>query len=167
MICERCGVRPANISLTKIINGEKSEAHLCDQCAAEIGEFGLGSAMGMSFGNFFSGLLNPSFWGQPTTWEDKTCPTCGLTYDRFRESGRLGCPDCYDTFDKELNQLLRRIQGGVEHKGKVPQTGTDREQKISELERLQAELKQAIETENYERAAELRDAIQALQKEGA
>ncbi|NLY55805.1 MAG: hypothetical protein GX058_04760 [Firmicutes bacterium] len=165
MMCQRCGVRPANISFTKIVNGEKSEAKLCQQCAAEVGEFSFGTGMGMSFQNFLSGLLNQNLWGHSLVPDETSCTNCGLTYNRFRQSGRFGCARCYDAFDEELDQLLRRIQAGTLHKGKTPHQDAQ-VSKLSELERLQAELKKAVEVEDYERAAELRDAIQALKKEG-
>lgn len=164
MLCQRCGQRQANISITKVINGKKGEAHLCQQCAAEVGEFGFDTPGGMSFQGFLSGLLNHSVWGQPAVPQESSCPTCGLTYDHFRQSGRLGCADCYEAFDEELNQLLHRIQAGTVHKGKNPRHDPGKEER--ELDRLQSELKEAVEAEEYERAAELRDAIQALKKEG-
>src|SRR5690554_1323985 len=142
MMCQRCGLRPANISFTKIVNGEKSEANLCQQCAAEVGEFGFGGGMGMSFQSFLSGLLNQNLWGHSVIHDETSCANCGLTYNRFRQSGRLGCAQCYDTFDEELGRLLRRVQAGTIHKGKTPQQD-DRGIGIRELERLQAELKKA------------------------
>ncbi|MBO8126813.1 MAG: UvrB/UvrC motif-containing protein [Firmicutes bacterium] len=169
MLCERCGVRPATISFTQVINGVKSEAHLCSECAAELGDFGIGSGLDFSFQNFLTGMLNQGGWLNPfPATGDFTCPTCGLTYERFRETGRLGCADCYQAFHDQLIPLLRRIQSGTQHQGKVPGKAQKETEAGSKLEQLQAELKKAVEEENYERAAELRDAIQELKakKEG-
>jgi protein arginine kinase activator len=91
------------------------------------------------------------------------CDGCGLTYSRFRETGRLGCARCYAAFDKELRPLIRRIHGEVRHVGKVPhreETGSDRDARIR---RLNEDLERAIGAEEYERAAEIRDLIQELE----
>ncbi len=37
MRCEHCNEREATTHIKKIINGNKTELHLCSECAAELG----------------------------------------------------------------------------------------------------------------------------------
>jgi len=48
------------------------------------------------------------------------CPKCNSTYKRFREVGRLGCSECYSTFENQLAPIIQKIHGYNEHIGKVP-----------------------------------------------
>jgi protein arginine kinase activator len=96
--------------------------------------------------------------------EPSHCGFCGLTFTDFRETGRLGCPHCWVTFDTHLRGLLRRIHGGTTHLGKVylppDSTASDREKRLDGLRRR---LQRAVDSEDFERAAELRDQIRALE----
>ena len=92
------------------------------------------------------------------------CSFCGLTFGQFRETGRLGCPHCYQTFEAHLRRLLRRIHGSVQHVGKVylppDPTASEMEKRLDGLRR---KLHRAIEAEDFERAAEVRDQIRSLE----
>jgi protein arginine kinase activator len=92
------------------------------------------------------------------------CSFCGLTFGQFRETGRLGCPHCYETFEAHLRRLLRRIHGSVQHVGKVylppDPTASEMEKRLDGLRR---KLYRAIEAEDFERAAEVRDQIRSLE----
>lgn len=166
MLCDRCGLRPATVSFTQVVNGVKSESNLCSECAAEVGNFSMGASFELPFQNFLVGLLNQNLWQHDyPAAEQKACSTCGLTYERFKQLGRLGCPDCYEEFEEQLNPLLRRIQGGTEHQGKFPAASGENSRRTQKLQHLRAELNKAIEGERYEKAAELRDTIQALERE--
>lgn len=171
MNCEECGKRPATLHLTKIVNGEKTETHLCETCAKEKGNV-IPGVTNFSIHNLLSGLLNfdPMNKGtggastQSTATQVKPirCETCGLTYTQFSKSGRFGCSDCYHTFGERLDPLFRRIHGNTNHIGKVPER-TGGEMKLKkDLEQLKATLKQFIATEEFEKAAEIRDRIRAL-----
>ena len=94
----------------------------------------------------------------------KFCGFCGLTFAQFRETGRLGCPHCYSSFENHLRGLLRRIHGGTQHVGKVylPSDPTASE-RAKRLEGLRRRLQRAVESEDFERAAEIRDLIRALE----
>ncbi|MGE5554058.1 MAG: UvrB/UvrC motif-containing protein [Betaproteobacteria bacterium] len=186
MLCERCKERPATFFLTRIVNGEKSELHLCQQCAAETGQLGVVMEPQFTFTNFLAGLLNTELGFAPAKQSPSApqCRNCGLTYDDFRQVGQFACSHCYEEFEPYLEGLFRRVQGGTEHVGKVPgqerskprRTGAKAAQvdqpaglgasaPQSRLERLRDELKAAIAREEYERAAELRDEIRRLEKE--
>lgn len=168
MMCDECGKRPATVHITKVINGVKSEAHLCQQCAQKHGQIGFFNEPTFTFHNILAGLFEP----ESVLKEAKDvrsfgrCPNCGLTFADFRRLGHLGCDKCYETFHAELSPLLRRIHGSTTHTGKVPtgeRYGSARIER--ERRRLEEALKQAIQNEEYEKAAELRDAIRALDKQ--
>lgn len=166
MMCDDCGKRPAAVHISKVINGTKSEAHLCQECAQSQGQLGFMTEPTFTFHNILAGLFEPDavLHGAKGQAVRNRCPNCGLTFADFRRLGHLGCDQCYDTFRTELEPLLRRIHGSTAHTGKVPQGvqyGLVRKER--ELARLQEELHQAVLGEEYERAAELRDTIRALE----
>ncbi|WP_232699763.1 UvrB/UvrC motif-containing protein [Brevibacillus daliensis] len=172
MNCEECGTRPATLHVTKIINGEKTETHFCEQCAKDKGQFisGLGN---FGINNLLAGLLNfdPMTKGvnnpqlQQSTFSPATrCETCGLTYAQFSKSGRFGCSDCYTHFGEKLDPLFRRIHGNTHHMGKVPERTGGQIKVKKELQQLKMALQQHIATEEFEKAAEIRDRIRALEQ---
>lgn len=171
MLCPECGKRPATIHYTKIVNGEKSEFHLCEVCAQEKEGYMSDFESDFSIQQLLSGLLNfdipqPSSGhaGMHINTEPDRCPNCGMTYKQFGKLGRFGCSDCYQTFQGYLEPLFRKIHGHTVHNGKIP-TRAKGELKIRrDLERLKAELAEKVEAEEFEEAASLRDRIRALQE---
>lgn len=167
MLCPECGKRPATIHYTKIVNGKKSEFHLCEVCAQEKGEQMPGFDSGFSFHQLLSGLLNfdSSSTGGHEAYEANLlrCPTCGLTYNQFSKVGRFGCGDCYKTFQNRLDPLLRRIHGHSSHHGKIPSRAKGELKLQRQLEQLREQLAQKVQTEEFEEAARLRDQIRELQ----
>ncbi|MCF6095191.1 UvrB/UvrC motif-containing protein [Microaerobacter geothermalis] len=167
MICQGCGQKPATLHFTKILNGQKTEFHLCENCAREKGELLPGGSNGFSIHNLLSGLLNfepnPSY-GEATSYHQLQCKTCGLTYSQFTKGGRFGCSDCYSYFKHQLDPLFRRIHGNTSHSGKVPARSGGAIKLKRELEKLKQELQQSIAREEFERAAQLRDRIRDLEK---
>ncbi len=158
MLCENCQKETASVHVTKIINGQKTEIHICQDCAQDIGEIGLN----IDLPNFFASLFDHSHHFGETVTRSNECPTCHLTLSDFRRINQFGCSDCYSTFRKDIDPLLRRLHGSQRHEGKVPEKGyqalsVDRKIKLLR-ERLQAE----VEAENYEEAAKIRDEIRDL-----
>jgi protein arginine kinase activator len=93
----------------------------------------------------------------------EACPACGLTAAQFRTRGRLGCPRCYEMFRQSLLPLLERVHDGTTHRGRCPGKPTDqRAGEDEQLNDLRCSLRDAINAENYELAAQLRDQIQQL-----
>jgi protein arginine kinase activator len=169
MNCERCGKNEANVHITKIINGIKQDVNICDKCAAESGELNFSGTMVMpgniSFQNVLSGIMN--YINQPiqnSSREEYVCAACGATYDDFKNSGLLGCSECYKYFNLEITPVIKRVQGNLEHTGKVPQKAGKGLIEKKRLQLLKEELQRAIEVEEYERAAEIRDNIREIQK---
>lgn len=165
MLCNRCHQREATVFLTKIVNGEKSQYHLCEVCAKEQGEIFSQAAQGFHFNNLLSGLLNmeSSPVAAPSTTALR-CDSCGMTYQQFTQIGRFGCPECYHNFAARLEPLLRRIQSSSEHTGKVPLRCGEQVKLKQQLETLRRDLKQAVMLEQFEEAARLRDEIRDLEQ---
>ena len=169
MNCQECEQKPATLHFTRIVNGEKTEFHLCEACAGEKGEMFSGTTSNFSIHHLLSGLLNfessPSTGGGTATERTQRCENCGLTYAQFSKSGRFGCVHCYRHFSERLGPIFRRIHGSMEHSGKVPRR-TGGEIKIKkEINELKRQLQQKVESEEFEQAAAIRDQIKNLEKQ--
>ena len=158
MKCESCNKKLATVHLTEIIENEKKERHFCEDCAQHVTN---NFPKAPSPSDILTSLINqvsPEIREMSKT----TCPVCGITYLEFRSQGRLGCPMDYNVFKKGLTPLIERMHGSSQHVGKVPaNAGAEIIQK-NELIQLRKELNEAVERENYEKAAELRDRIYEL-----
>jgi len=160
MICQRCKKRQATVHLTEIVKDEKREKHLCEKCAAQEG---LTVKAQVPINELLTSFVLEQLGAQELG--KLTCSSCGMTFLEFRNSGLLGCPGDYDAFAKALVPLLERThEGASQHVGKVPARGEASQKKQHELMGLRRELSEAIEQENYETAAALRDKIKALEQ---
>ncbi len=164
MVCEICRESIATVHLTEIVNNTKKEIHLCEGCAQE---------KGVAIHSHVKNLSIPEFFGQLVESRDGAsesaaprCSGCGITYQSFRNSGKLGCPECYVAFQVEMEHLFEKIHAGaIRHRGKVPSRLDRSLRRKQELEELRTELMSAVEHEEYEHAAELRDRIHDLELE--
>lgn len=161
MKCQNCGKNNANVRYTQVINGDKTELFLCDECANEM-NIGMNFDFGMNdvFSNFFDDFTGIKTIAIP---EITKCKSCGLNYDEFSNTGMLGCEECYNTFSNRLDGILNRIHGSNRQLNSAKK---DKEAKneLSEIEKLKNELKICIEKEEYEKAAVIRDKIKKLEK---
>lgn len=164
MLCQECGKRPATLHFTKIVNGEKTEFHICEACARERGEMIPGTANGFSIHNLLSGLLDYEPSSSSVKQTALRCETCGLTYSQFGKLGRFGCSECYKYFNDRLDPLLKRVHGNTIHVGKVPKRTGGVIQYKREIERLKKDLLHRVEHEEFEHAAKIRDQIKELEK---
>lgn len=166
MVCDICGKKEATVHLTEIINDKVTKLHLCEECAREKGEemeghFGLADLL--------AGLADLGVQPEEATAIKTKCPSCGFTFQDFRKIGRLGCPKCYDTFKDNLAPLLRQIHGSDRHIGKIPQVMVKRAapktavKKTEDLRELKMKLEKAIQLEEFEKAAKLRDEIREIE----
>ena len=163
MLCELCKQTQATVHLTEIVNDQMTELHLCEACANQKGaqvesHFGLADML--------SGLSDFGKTQEPEEITTKACPNCSMTYEDFRKVGRLGCSECYPTFKRSLGSLLKRIHGSPIHLGKSPmrllKTAKVAKTEIADLKR---KLEQAIENEEFEEAARLRDQIRRYEQQ--
>ncbi len=171
MLCDNCKERDAIINLTQVEHDSKVTLHLCEQCAQQKGVETGGAVLKTPLGGFLTALGKGGGGGAlvPATADGVRCPACGSTLRDFRDSGRLGCDQCYVSFDTHLRDLLRRLHGSSQHVGEryvAPgerEGGSDAADPRSRLLELKAQLRQAVEGENFELAAELRDRIRVLE----
>ncbi len=164
MKCDICGVREATVHLTEVINDKVTKLHLCEECARKKSEE-MQSHFGLT--DLLAGLMD--LW--PSMAEDRVrreagvkCPVCGMTYQDFQKTGRLGCGQCYETFAKELGALLRKIHGSDRHAGKMPFKGKEALKEQKDLQRLKTELNELIRAEEFEKAALVRDRIKDIEE---
>ena len=163
MYCQECNQKPARVSIIQIVDGEKTELHLCEDCA-EKHNFSLMDLVGnLTEPNFLGSIFNISTFEKKDQELGKVviCPQCGLMFADIVKSGKLGCVECYKTFTAELDPSLRKLQGHTRHIGKIPLRNGEKIRRQRELDKLKSDLQAAIAAEAYEKAAEIRDAIKA------
>lgn len=169
MLCQACKERTATIHLTELNDGHRVETHLCQQCAESQG-LAIKSQIPLNE------LLNTLLSAAPQATDggsedapgqvhsDHPCPDCGMTLKRFSKESLLGCPHDYEEFADELAPLIAQTQNGhSQHIGKVPARIPAAQHRDIELKNLQRQLEAAIQNEDYETAAKLRDRIESKQ----
>ena len=164
MLCCACKEKPATVHLTQIVGDKMQKLDLCEDCAKTKGvndptSFSLADA-DVLFG------LGASQEIDQTAGTEMKCPRCGFTQVDFKKSGRLGCPECYKTFAEGLEGLLKTMHKGTRHTGKVPEALRESREQSARLKMLQKKLAKAIDDENFEQAACLRDEIKQLGPRG-
>lgn len=183
MMCQSCNENLATVHLTEIVQKAKKETHLCEECARDKG---VSYGTQFSVKDFLSGLAKskaaatpfiasskpepgaaPAAEESPAAEEQEPCPSCGISFAEFRRSGRLGCFNDYEHFQEGLVPLLEKIHGQKQHTGRVPDRVGERIKRQRQITDHRTLLQEAVEREDYEAAAELRDQIRALESEGA
>ncbi len=158
MLCCVCKEKPAKVHLTDIKGDKMHKVDLCEECAKLKGV----NDSSFALADLLLGLGASQELEQSVGGPDAKCPQCGFTHADFKKSGRLGCPACYETFSEGLGGLLKSMHKGTRHAGKVPQALRAKRDLTEQLSRLQDKLNQAIEAENFEQAAQLRDEIKQV-----
>ena len=186
MLCEKCGINTATFHYTEVVNGIKSEHHLCKQCVVgtDMSYYTSFFDNDAQFKKLLSGLLASQSDGENDVDSNDPankvhCPKCGMSYAEFIENSVFGCPDCYDVFGPLISDTIRKIQGSDRHTGKKPliygnydnsfahlgDADDDSGMEISkEIDVLQKRLKEAVLLEDFDLAANLRDQISELKK---
>ncbi len=173
MLCERCKERDATVHLTEIVKNIKTEIHLCEVCAREVGVNAQLSSFSLSVPDMLSFLEVNEIDESGNT---SACASCGSTYIDYKKNGKLGCPDCYRYLKSSLYQVMANYHGSAQHVGKVPDNFVEQGKRgIMLLEKVRsntstmtvAEMKKnlddAVREERYEDAAVLRDRIRHIE----
>lgn len=176
MICNACKQKDATVHITRILNGKKEELYLCEDCAKNAEglninmnlqpEINLGSPF--TFQSILSGIMDYINKSSTNSLEESSeliCEKCGTSFSEFKKKGLVGCNECYRNFANTLNPIIRRLQGNVEHVGKIPKSSGKDIMKKKTILCLKENLQKAIAMEEYEKAAEIRDRIREIQKE--
>lgn len=155
--CQKCS-NPATLHITEVLNDSQfEELHMCEQCASKYlyepkSKNGTGKAA--------EAPRDP----EDALFQQHECPSCGIKFVEFRNTGRLGCPHDYQAFRDELVPLLENIHGETKHCGKVPRRGQQSQEAQNQLVALRQRLKQAVTREDYEEAAKIRDSIKNIEE---
>ena len=178
MLCNNCKKNEANFYYKKITNGKKTEYALCSECANKLKSEGkLDSDVYGGFSSLFGGgFFDPtdtaantlygslfSFGGGGKGTVAKRCELCGSSYADLKKNGKVGCARCYEVFTDELAGTIYSIHGNASYTGNAPKGQTEKRERDAEIARLRGELSEAIQTERYEDAAVIRDAIRKLE----
>jgi len=165
MLCDDCRKRPATIRITTVAGNDKVEKNVCEKCAQAACELDFGFNESFTVQDFLKGMFSQPY-AESAVRAGPACPGCGLTFAGFSRAGKIGCGECYSAFADRLEAMVRRIHGPGGHTGKVP----GRRGGLFEIGRrtrqLRKELEEAVQREEYEQAARLRDEIRALEQTG-
>ena len=167
MLCQICGKNPASVHFTEIQDNKMSEIHVCERCAEEKGMHMPAEQHKFEIAYLLAGMVDAMTHTDEERVGHVQCPRCGLLYSSFKETGRLGCSECYTAFQFQLRPLLRRIHGDTRHRGKSPSGGAVEQTGTRQIQRLHDELQRAVEREEFEKAAGIRDEIRKLETERA
>jgi protein arginine kinase activator len=160
MKCEICGLKDAVIHIRQIQKEMVHELHICEDCAQEKGLIREEDSE-LPIANLLSGLLEGKDMTGASDVKD-ACPRCGMKASDFRKQGKLGCPDCFAAFEKDVRAIVSQMAARPRHTGKLPATLTL--EKPAPAEGLREELRAAVEKEEYELAARLRDQLRELER---
>ncbi len=157
MLCDDCKKNPATVRLIAIVDGNKTERNLCASCVArqklQLRSDGVQSML--------SAIISGA--GKTTIKHPGLrCSACGMEYDDFLKTSRLGCAQCYQDFRAQLRPLLIRLHGRAQHAGRVPERVEDSLKALSRMEHLRREMDLAVACEDFEQAAALRDEMRML-----
>ena len=156
MLCSVCKEKEATVYYTNIADGKTKNVNLCDECAKAKG---INETSGFSLADLMLGLGASQEMEEAGGGVALKCERCGYSQEDFKKSGRLGCPDCYKVFAEGLEGLLKTMHKGTRHVGKVPEELRQNRDLSDRLKTLQKRLTKAVESEDFEQAAKLRDEI--------
>ena len=167
MLCEHCKNNQADVHLTKIINNEKIQLNLCEECANEYQrQFAKGFETNFSTNQFLTSLFSETSESarEDPRINDEDCPVCGLSYSIFINQGKLGCGYCYEVFQDKLEPVIKRIHGSSTHSGKIPERAGSKVKVKQQIKNLKSTLQKLVAEEKFEEAAEIRDQIKELER---
>lgn len=156
MLCDICKQNVATVHLTQMVEGKTKKVDLCESCSKAKG---VDDPTGFSLADLLLGLGAAQEMEQAMAGGEIKCPHCGFTQADFKKAGRLGCADCYQTFAEGLESLLKTMHKGTKHVGKVPQAFRQSQDLAEKLKSLQTRLDKAVQNEDFETAAHVRDEI--------
>lgn len=158
MLCQNCNKKQATTHIKKIVNDSLEEKYLCNECAEMMGY--------KSFLNSFAGDFN-SFFGfgdkKILSTETVRCECCGSSYEEIARTGKVGCANCYKIFKNKITPSIIRIHGNTTHTGKITSSVSPQIKAKNTIAQLKNELNKAIEEQEFEKAAEIRDKIKSME----
>lgn len=171
MLCQKCHKKTASVFISSIINGNETKVYLCDDCAKDYPLFNFNMEEPFSIKDIIdkfkseeSQLSSSQLLDVDEINKEIVCTNCYTTYDEYKQTGKLGCSKCYEAFEKQLKPILRNIYGNTEYIGKIPKINGAHIYINKEIKVLKEDLNRAVEKEEYEKAAHIRDKIKELEE---
>ena len=159
MYCEKCKKNEATVCMQQILsNGMKKDLYLCDHCSGEVEMF-------LILENIFHGLfskIHANSHAKAAATPQPKCDCCGITLDELKKDGTMGCATCYRSFYNILEPLLMNTHTAISHEGKLPKRAGALIKRERDVFKLRAHMQQAVDEEDFSRAAFLRDQIRRL-----
>lgn len=161
MLCDKCGKNNATHFYKQTVNGKSVSMNLCSECAKKVGGFSNMSKDPFGLSDLFSGFFFPDT--HSIERQTVICKKCGKSFNDIMSDGKLGCNECYTTFEERLTPIVEKIHGRAIHTGKVPRSAGKEVKRKKELTDLKDKLNEAIKNEDFENAAILRDKIKTFE----
>ena len=155
MLCDACKKNEATYHTIRQYNGIKTETHLCAECRRKFVTGGISDFANAFFSDFSSVFGNAK--------KTRVCAECGTTEEEFLNTGYVGCENCYKEFANLILPRVSQMQQGLVHVGKMPAVAAATAE--GEYARLKAELKKAVDAEDYERAAKINLKLKKLKND--
>ena len=160
MLCEKCGKHNATTHIRTVVNGVVSEINLCPYCAEKEG---YDTMPHNSLASMLASMLGESLNGGIGE-QRLRCSVCGADFNDIAKTGKVGCANCYKTFNNELLPYLKRVHGSTRHIGKIPNKAPLMVIPTEDtVDTLRLELNRLVSEERYEEAAIVRDKIRKLE----
>ena len=175
MLCQKCHKKTASVFISSIINDQETRIYLCDDCVKDYPLFNFNFQNPFSIKDVMDKFKideDPSIDQEKDSLlpvdndskeEDVICPNCYSTYNEYKQTGKLGCSRCYEAFEEKLKPVLKNIYGHEEYIGKIPKKDNSHIYISKEIRILKEDLNRAVEQEEYEKAADIRDKIKELE----
>lgn len=177
MLCEECGQKEAVCTVATVVGQQVTHRHLCQECMARVSMSIATGNIGQLLGSIMAAVGKVPGAPAPKPKEpaqapelpreNPACGKCGTTLHTFIKTGRLGCAVCYRAFRAHIMPVLEKLNGSLEHRGRSPLNTADAQRSRSLREMLQRQMEEAAAAEDFERAAQLRDALRTLAEEAA
>ncbi len=161
MKCERCQKNEASYFYREVINGKETKAYLCAQCAGKAEKDNIPAFQDI-FGGFMGNIFSTVPHKQTGIADTERCSLCGTDFATLAKNGKVGCPKCYESFASRLDPTVKRLHGEAVHKGRIPRKYSEKLSARREEEQLEEALRAAIEKEEYEQAAVIRDKLREI-----
>ncbi|MCH7879195.1 MAG: UvrB/UvrC motif-containing protein [candidate division Zixibacteria bacterium] len=164
--CHQCGRETeTTVKITQIRGNQKTVVALCHSCASAMGFHNPLDQTPFPLAKILEGIIDQSLAPLDPEIGSEACSSCGMTFAQFSQFGRFGCGGCYESFRSKLEMILRKIHGNSIHRGRMPRSVDNSTVTVKEQERLESEYQRAIEHEEFERAADLRDRLREIRSQ--
>ena len=169
MLCENCKKHEANVMYTQIINGDKKQMHLCEECSEKLGIGNMDFKMPISFSSFLSDFFedfeNEALLPELNPIKQLTCDSCGMTFEEFMNTGRFGCSNCYDVFENKIDPILKNIHGANRHVGRIGKIGPatnikEHEKVLEDLNKLNDKVTKLKEEQEFDKTLSEKDKLE-------